>query len=137
MDRINQQDVEIFKKNSEIEVLKKKLEEAEQARDIAFTEKEKHMVRVNKQQYASDLVNKSIESVLLRKGSGIGYNEVAPPVKSAYAPPGKELSFISELDIEKPVGETSDSVDETPKVNERKFRDGPIIEDWESDSDEE
>ena len=37
-------------------------------------------------------------------GSGIGYNEVAPPVKSSYALPGKELSFISELDIEKPVG---------------------------------
>ena len=113
------------------------MEEAKQAREIALTEKEKHIVRVNKQQYASDLVNKSIESTIMRKGSGIGYNDVAPPVKSAYAPPGKELSFISELNIKKPIGESSNSVKETPKVNDRKFHDAPIIEDWEADSDEE
>ena len=125
VDRINQQDVEIYRKNSEIEFLKNKLEEAEKDRDAALADKEKHIVRVNKQQFASDLVNKSIESTLMRKGRGIGYNEVAPPVKSAYAPPGKELSFISELDME------------TPKVEVKNFPEAPIIEDWNSDSDEE
>ena len=71
----------------------------------------------------------------MRRGSGIGYNEVAPPAKSAYAPPGKELSFISELEIGKPVGESSTSVLETPKVEARKFPEAPTIEDWYSDSD--
>ena len=110
-------------------MLKKKLEEAEQARDAALAEKDKHMVRVEKQQFASDVVNKSIESQIMRKGSGIGYNDVAPPVKSAFAPPGQELSFISELDINKPVGEASNANDISPKVNDKKFSDAPIIED--------
>ena len=73
----------------------------------------------------------------MRKGSGIGYNEVAPPAKSAFAPPGKELSFISELDIEKHVGESSTSVLETPKVESKKYPEAPTIEDWYSDSDSE
>lgn len=58
---------------------------------------------------------------MMRKGSGIVYNEVAPPAKSAYAPPGKEFSFISELDIDNPVGETSNHVIESPKVNDGSF----------------
>ena len=64
---------------------------------------------------------------------------MAPPVKSAFAPPGNELSFISELNIEKPVGGCSTSIIETPKVENRKFPEAPIIEDWYSDtnSDEE
>ena len=73
----------------------------------------------------------------MRKGSGIGYKEVPPPAKSAYAPPGKKLSFISDLNIEKPIGESSTCVLETPKLEDRKFPDSPIIEDWYSDSDEE
>ena len=126
-----------FNKNSEIEFLKNKLVEAERDRDAALAEKENHTVRVNKQKYASDLVNKSIESTIMRKGSGIGYKEVAPPAKSAFSPQGKELSFISELNIEKPIGESSTCVLETPKVEDIKFSDAPIIEDWYSDSDEE
>jgi hypothetical protein len=110
---------------------------AEKEKEVALADKEKHVVRVQKQQYASDLVHKSIESTLMRKGSGIGYNEVAPPVKSAFAPPGKELSFISELEIGKHVGESSTSVLETPKVAARKYPEAPIIEEWYSDSDSE
>lgn len=135
VDQLNYRDIEIFKKNSEVEVLKNKLEEAEKEKETALAEKDKHVVRVQKQQYASDLVHKSIESTLMRKGSGIGYNEVAPPAKSAYAPPGKELSFISELEIGKSVGECSTSVLETPKVEARKFPEAPTIDDWNSDSD--
>jgi hypothetical protein len=135
VDQINHRDIEIFKKNSEVEVLKNKLEEAEKDKEAALADKDKHVVRVQKQQYASDLVHKSIENTLMRKGSGIGYNEVAPPAKSVFAPPGKELSFISELDIEKPVGECSTSVLETPKVEVRKFPEAPTIEEWYSDSD--
>jgi hypothetical protein len=73
----------------------------------------------------------------MRKGFRIGYSDVAPPVKSAYAPPGKELSFISELDINRPVGEISNAINVTPKVDDKKFSDAPIIEVCVSDSDEE
>ena len=83
------------------------------------------------------MVHKSIESHLSKKGSGIGYNEVPPPVKSDFAPPGKELPFSSELSIEKPIGESSTSVLETPKVESRKFPEAPTIEEWYSDSDSE
>lgn len=120
--------IEIYKKKVEVEVLTKKLEEAEKEKEAALAEKEKHIVRVQKQQFASNLVHKSIESHLMQKGSGIGYNEVPPPVKSAFAPPGKELSFISELEIGKPVGESSTSDLETPKVEAKKFPEAPIVE---------
>lgn len=116
-------------------MLNQRLEKAEQDKDVALADKEKHIVRVEKQKFASDLVNKSIESHLLRKSSGIGYNDVAPPVKSAFAPPTKELSIISEIDC-KPVGESSVVSNDTPKV-EKKYLDAPIIEDWVSDSKEE
>ena len=71
------------------------------------------------------------------KGFGIGYSDVAPPIKSAYAPPGKEFSFIGELDINRPVVEASNAINVTPKVDDKKFSDAPIIEDWVSDSEEE
>ena len=47
------------------------------------------------------------------------------------------MSFISELNINKPVGEESETKIETPKVNDKKFSDAPIIEDWVSDSEDE
>ena len=100
IDRINVQDNEIFVKNCEIERLKKMLEEAEQARDAALDEKDKHVIRVNKLKYSVDALDKNdhniIECQLMRKGSGIGYKDVSPPPMMSYAPVGKQLSFLAE-----------------------------------------
>ena len=68
-------------------MLKRKLVEAEQARDLAIEEKEKHIIRVDKQKYATALLDEHskniIECQLMKKNSGIGYNDVPPPMKSA------------------------------------------------------
>lgn len=136
VDRINIQDGEIFLKNSEIHFLKQKLEEAIKERDTAIADKEKHVVRVEKVQFTSDLVHKSIESHLMMKGSGIGYNETPPLVKSAFAPSGKELSFMENLDTNKSDKESSESSYKTTKTNTSKSSGAPIFEDWVSDSED-
>ena len=93
VDRIDVQRGEIDIKNAEIEMFKRKLVESEQARDLAIEEKEKHIIRVDKQKYATSVLDghdkNIIECQLMRKNSGIGYNEVPPPKQSALAPPGK------------------------------------------------
>ena len=137
VEKINIQDGELFVKNNEIEVLKRKLEEAEQARDVAIAEKDNHVIRVEKQKFASTAIDTTIQWQLMKRGSGIGYNDVAPPIKSAYAPSGKELSFLDVEELIKPVGGTSKAPIETTKVDDKKFTDAPIIEDWVSDSEDE
>ena len=136
VDRINVQDGELFVKNTEIETLKRKLTEAEQARDEALADKEKHIVRVEKHKFASTAIDNTIQCQLMRRGSGIGYTEVAPPMKSAFAPPGKELSFMSKPEEIKPSEEISNVSIQTTRV-ENKWSDAPIIEDWVSDSEDE
>ncbi|PWA83924.1 ribonuclease H-like domain-containing protein [Artemisia annua] len=79
----------------------------------------------------------TIQCQLMRKGSGIGYNELDPPMKSAFAPTGKELSFINIKEDIKPSEETSNVPIQTLRVDDKKFSDEPIIEDWVSDSEDE
>ena len=58
-------------------------------------------------------------------------------MKSAFAPSGKELSFLDVDALIKPVGESSNASFVSTKVNDRRFSDAPIIEDCVSDSEDE
>ena len=122
-------------------MLKRQLNEANQAKEKAEEEMEKHIIRVDKQKYATNILDEHIktksiiEKQLMRRRSGIGYNETPPPLQSVFAPSGKELSFIDVNGLIKSAGETSKS-NESSKA-EKVYSDAPIIEDWVSDSEDE
>ncbi|GKC93537.1 hypothetical protein Tco_1158979 [Tanacetum coccineum] len=71
--------------------------------------------------------------------TGLGYNVVLPPYTRNFMPPKPDLVFPNVDDYaDKPVNKSSDVKTSKAKPESvRKDTDALIIEDWESDSDEE
>ncbi|GKA34612.1 hypothetical protein Tco_0721041 [Tanacetum coccineum] len=142
----------VYKKNEyvfeeDIKVLKNKiyvrdvaLKELRRQLDLATKEKDEVQLTVEKFENSSKSLNKLIDSQIMDKcKKGLWYNVVPPPYTGNFMPPKPDLVLHS-LDkyADKPVGESSEVKISKAKPKEVRPDNGaPIIEDWESDSDDE
>ncbi|GJY14548.1 ribonuclease H-like domain-containing protein [Tanacetum coccineum] len=127
-----------FRINIAVTELRRKLE-------LATKEKDEIKLTVEKLENSSKFLGKLIDCQIMNKcKTCLAYNVVPPPYTGNFMPPKPYLVFPS-LDeyADKPVAESSDvrtskveTSEEKPK-EVRKNSGAPIIEDWESDSDEE
>ncbi|GJW90381.1 hypothetical protein Tco_0167934 [Tanacetum coccineum] len=106
-------------------------------------EKEDNLLKINNYENATKSLDKVIGSQLVDNNKkGLGYNVVPPPPTGLFAPPIIDLSQSGIEKFKEPefVGygvKVDKIVSENSSVEIKKTPDAPIIEDWESDSDDE
>ncbi|GJX71812.1 ribonuclease H-like domain-containing protein [Tanacetum coccineum] len=125
--------------------------------DSQMNENELHDIHMNKSEMFESASDSSVNGteedniqVNDRYKAGIGYHAVPPPYTGNYMPPKPDLSFaglydyvfkskVSKSITSMPKIETSESKTSKESVEKPKFvrSSAPLIEDWESDSDDE
>ncbi|GKE67016.1 hypothetical protein Tco_1521177, partial [Tanacetum coccineum] len=128
---------EIYLRDLDIKVLKRKL-------DLATKEKDEVQLTVQNFENSSKSLSELLDRQIIDKcKTGLGYNVVPPPYTGNFMPPKSDLVYpslddfvdvgesVTEPIVEKPIVETNE-----PKTV-RKENGAPIIEEWVSDSDEE
>ncbi|GJT98404.1 ribonuclease H-like domain-containing protein [Tanacetum coccineum] len=124
---------EILARDNAITEIKRKLEQATK-------EKDEIKLTVEKLENLSKSLLKIIDYQIMDKcKAGLGYNAVPPPYTGNFMPSKPDLVFPNIDDYaDKPVAKSSDVKTSEAKPEPVKKDCGtPIIEDWESDSDEE
>ncbi|GJV48475.1 ribonuclease H-like domain-containing protein [Tanacetum coccineum] len=124
---------EISSREAAITDLKRKLE-------LVQKEKDEIQLTVENFENSSKNLSKLLECQIMDKcKTGLGYNVVPPPYTRNFMPPKPDLVFPNVDDYaDKPIDKSSDvKTSEAKPESVRKDIDAPIIEDWESDSDEE
>nr|GEV68446.1 hypothetical protein [Tanacetum cinerariifolium] len=134
---------DILIKYSEIAVLKSKLEKISKEKNIIETKIEKFK---NASQSLDKLIGIQITNKSKRGLGYVSYNVVPPPHTGSFLPPRIDLSYIGLLKFAKPSVESYrvkpiEVVTQTSSVKISKpikeNNDAPLIEDWESEGDDE
>ncbi|GJX71166.1 ribonuclease H-like domain-containing protein [Tanacetum coccineum] len=124
---------DVLARDNAITEFKRRLEQATK-------EKDEIKLTVEKLKNSSKSLNKIIDCQIMEKCKVVlGYNAVLPPITGNFMPPKPDLVLPNIDDYaKKPIDKSSDvkACDAKPETVRRECS-APIIEDWESDSDEE